>query len=106
MYVVVGHHGLDDKCITVWVTNVTCILFTEGDILRLTSDLFSKSLVGRAHSCDRPFPSLSEVAALGSSRFPGKVRSAENSSDLAMRSCLVLVLAGLCGHSVGGTPLG
>ena len=95
MYVVIGHHGLDDQCITVRVMNVTCILFTEGDIVHLTSDLFGRPLVGRARGPNRPFPGLSEVAVLGSSRFPSEVRSTEDSSNLARSSCLVLVLAGL-----------
>ena len=95
MYVVVGHHGLDDQCITVWVTNVTCVLFTEGDIVRLSSDLFGKLLVGRARCRDQPFPGLSEVAILASLNFSGEVWFAEDSSDLVRRSCLVLVLAGL-----------
>ena len=95
MYVVVGHHGLDDQCITVRVTNVTCVLFTKGDIVCLTSDLFGKPLVRRARGRDRPFLGLSEVAVLGSTLFPGKLWSDEDSSDLARRFCLVLVLAGL-----------
>ena len=95
MYVIVGHHGLDDQCITVRVTNVTCILFTEGDSVRLSSNLFGRLLVGRARGRDLLFPSLSEVAILGSSRFPDEVRSVKDSSNLAMRSCLTLVLAEL-----------
>ena len=95
MYVVVGHYGLDDQCITVRVTNVTCVLFTESDIVHLSSDLFGRPLVGRARGRDRPFLGLSELAVLGSSCFTGEVWSAENSYDLAMRSCLMPVLAGL-----------
>ena len=95
MYVVVGHHGLDDQCITVWVTNMTCVLFTEGDIVHLSSDLFGRPLVERARGCDWPFPSLSEVTILASSLLLGEVRSIEDSSDLARRSCLMLVLMGL-----------
>ena len=75
--------------------NVTCVLSTEGDIVRLTSNLFGRLLVERASDHDRPFPGLSEVAVLGSSRFPSEVRSAEDSSDLVRRPCLVLVLTGL-----------
>ena len=74
---------------------MTCVLVTEGDIVRLTSDLFGRPLVGRACNRDQLFPGLSKVAILGSSRFPGKVRFAEDSSDLARRSCFLLVLEGL-----------
>ena len=87
--------NLDDQCITVRVTNVTCVFFTEEDIVRLTSDLFGRPLVRRACGRDRAFPGLSEVAVLGSSHFLSEVRSTKDSSDLARRSCLVLVLTGL-----------
>ena len=77
------------------MTNVTCVLFIESDIVHLTSDLFGRLLVGRARGRDWPFLSLSEVAVLGSSCFPSEVRFAKDSFDLARRFCLGLVLKGL-----------
>ena len=56
--------------------------------------MISRPLVEKARDRDRPFPRLSEVALLGSSRLPGEVWSAKHSYNLMMRSCLVLVLAG------------
>ena len=95
MYVVVGYHGLENQCIVVRMANVTRFSFTEGDIFRLTSSLLGRLLVGRAHGRNLPFPSLSEVAILGSSHLPSEVWFAEDTFDFARRSCLVLVLAGL-----------
>ena len=95
MYIIVGHHGHDDQRIKVWVTNMMCVIFAEGDSVRLSFDLLGRSLIMRARNRDQPFPGLSEVAILGSSRFPGEVWSTEDSFDLARRSCLLLVLAGL-----------
>ena len=77
------------------MVNVALVSLTEGDIFRLTPSLLGWSLVRRAHSRNRPFPSLSEVAVLGSSRLPGEVRSVEDGSDFTMRSCLALVLVRL-----------
>ena len=88
------------------MANVTYVSLTEGDIFRLTPSLLSRLLVGRAHDRNQPFPSLSEVAVLGSSHLLGEVRSAEDGSDFARRSCLALVLVGLGGRSSGGIPLG
>ena len=95
MYVVVGYHGLDNQCIAVQMANMTRVSFTEGDIFRLTSSLLGRPLVRIAHGRNRPFPSLSEVAVLGSSCFPDEVRSTEDGSDFQRRSCLALVLSGL-----------
>ena len=77
------------------MANVTRVFFTEGDIFCLTSSLLGRPLVEIAHSRNRPFPGLSEVAVLGSSCLPGEARPAEDGSDFTMRSCLVLVFAGL-----------
>ena len=95
MHVVVGYHGLDNQCIVVRMANVMRVSFTEGDIFRLTSSLFGRPLVERAHGCNRPFPGLSDVAILGSSRLPSEVWSIEDGFDFVGRSCLVLVLARL-----------
>ena len=76
---------------------MTHVFFTEGDIFRLTSILLGRLLVGRAHGRNRPFPSLSEVAVLGSSRLFGEEWSAKDGSDFARRSYLALVLTGLGG---------
>ena len=96
MYVVVGYHGLDNQCIAVWMTNVARVFFTEGDIFCLTSSLLCRPLVERAHGHNRPFPGLSKVAVVGSSRLPCKVWSVKDGSDFVRRSCLALVLVGLC----------
>ena len=74
---------------------MTRVSFTEGDIFRLTPSLLGRPLVGRAHSCNRPFPCLSDLAVLGSSHLPCEVWSSEDGSDFARRSCLALVLMGL-----------
>ena len=100
MHIVVGHHGLDDQRITVWVTHMVRVHFIEGDKDHLTSELFGRLLVGRARGQNQPFPCLSEVAVLGPSCFPDEMWSAEDSSDHAGRFCLLLFLTGL------GTPVG
>ena len=66
VYVVIGYHGLDNQCIAVQMVNVTCISLIESDIFHLTLTLLDKSLVGRPHGRNQPFPGLSEVAVLGS----------------------------------------
>ena len=71
---------------------MTCISFTEDDIICLTSVLFGRPLVERACSRDRPFLGLSEVAVLGSSRLSDEVWSTEDYSDLTRRSYLMLVI--------------
>ena len=77
------------------MANVSCVSLTEGDIFHLTSRLLGRLLVRRAHGRNWPFPGLSEVAVLGSSRLPSKVQSVEDGSDFKMRSYLALVLVGL-----------
>ena len=94
MHIVVVYHGLDNQCIAVRMVNLTCVSFTKDDIFHLTFSLLGRPLVGRAHGCDRPYPDLFEVAVLGSSRLSGEVRSIEDGSNLARRSCLALVLVG------------
>ena len=95
LHVVVGHYGLDDQCITMWVTDMAGVHFTKGDAVRLTSELFGRALVGRARGQNRPFPGFSEVAVLGSPCFSSKVWFTEDSSDHTRRFCLLLVLVGL-----------
>ena len=95
VHVVVGHHGLDDQCITMWVMDMACVLFTEGDKVRLTSELFGRPSVRRACGRNWPFIGLSEVVVLGSPHFPGEVWSIEDSSDHTGRFCLLPILAGL-----------
>ena len=70
VHIVVGHHGLDDQRITMWVTDMACVLFIEGDRVYLTSELFGRLSVGKAHGQNRPFPGLFEVAVLGPLYFP------------------------------------
>ena len=77
------------------MANMTRVSFTEGDIFRPTSSLLGRPLVRRVQVSNRPFPGLSEVAVLGSSCFPGEVRSTKDGSDFTKRSYLTLVLAGL-----------
>ena len=90
-----SYHGLDNQCIAVRMAHVSGVSLTEGDIFRLTSSLLGRPLVGRPHGHNRPFPGLSEVAVLGSLRLPSEVQSAEDGSNFARTSCLVLVLMGL-----------
>ena len=52
-------------------------------------------MVERDRGPNQPFPGHSEVAVLGSLRFPGEMWSTKDSSDLKGRSYLVLVLVGL-----------
>ena len=99
VHIVVGHHGLDDQRIAMLVTNMACVLFTKGDRVCLTSELFGRLPAGRIGDWNRPFLGLFEVAVLGSPRFPSKMRSAEDSFDHTERFCLLSVLAGL------GTPV-
>ena len=95
MYVVVGYHGLDNECIVVGMANVTRVFVTECDIFCLTSSLLGRPLVGGVHGRNQPFPGLSEVVALGSSRLRSEVWSAEDCSNFARRFYLTLVLTGL-----------
>ena len=92
MYIVIGDRNLYDQRIAVWVTNVTCVFSAEDDVLHFTPDLFGKPFIRRARDHDRPFLSLSEVAVLSSSCFFGEVWPAEDSSDLARRPSLILVV--------------
>ena len=71
---------------------MTCVFFTEGDVLHFTPDLFGRLLIRRAHGRDRPFLCLSEVAVMSSSHFSGEVWPTEDSSDLARRLGLILVV--------------
>ena len=57
--------------------------------------MLGRPLVRRAPCLNQPFPSLFEVAVLGSLRLPGEVRSTEDGFDFVRRSRLALVLMGL-----------
>ena len=69
------------------------VFFAKGDVLHFTPDLFGKLHIKRARGGDRPFLSLSKVAVLSSSLFFGEVWPVEDSSDLAKRSSLILVVS-------------
>ena len=99
MYVIISYHGLDDQCVAVRVANMVCVLLTKGDIVHLPSELLGRPLVQRVCIYERSFLCFSEIVVLGPSRLPGEVRSTENSPNLAIRSCLALVVAQL-GDSV------
>ena len=69
-----------------------CVFFAEGDVLHFTPDLFGRLLIKRARGRDRPFLCLYEVAILSSPCFSGEVWPIEDSSDLARRPSLILVV--------------
>ena len=77
------------------MANVSCVSLTEGDIFRFTSSLLGMPLVERVHGRNWPFPGLSEVEVLRSSRLLGEVRSTEDGSDFVRRSYLALFLVWL-----------
>ena len=78
-----------------WVMDMAGVTFTEGDQVHPTSKLFGRPLVGRARGRNWPLPGLSEVAVLGSPRFPGEMWLAEDSPYYTGRFCLTSVLMGL-----------
>ena len=71
---------------------MTCVFFTEGNVLHFTHNLFGRPLIRRARGRDRPFLCLSKVAVLSSSCFSSEVWPTEDGSDLARRSGLILVI--------------
>ena len=74
---------------------MVCVLLTKDDIIPLPSILLGRLLVQRVRIHERPFPCLSEIAILGTSRLPDEVRSFKNSPDLARRSRLALAVTRL-----------
>ena len=102
MYIVIGYHGLDDQCVVVWVEDMVCVSLTKSDVIRFPSELLGMPLVRRVCGHDQSFLCFSEIAVLGFLYLPRKIWPIEDSSDLARRSCLTLVVARL-GASVGDT---
>ena len=71
------------------------VSLAESDVIRLPSELFGRPLVRKVRGRNRSFLCFSEITILGSWRFPREVWPVEDSSDLARKSCLTLVVAQL-----------
>ena len=74
---------------------MVCVYLTESDFIHFPSKLLGRPSVQRVCGRDQSFLRLSEIVVLGSSCFPNEVWPAEDSSNLARKSCLPLVVAQL-----------
>ena len=74
------------------LANVVCVLISKGNIIHLPSELLGRPLVRRVRIHEWSFPCFSEIAVLGPSHLPSKMRSTEDSPDFTMWSHLALVI--------------
>ena len=81
MYIVIGHHGRDDQCITVSVANVMHISITGSNVVHIPFELVCRPLVQTVNVGEQSVLGLSKVAISSSPRFSDEMRSSKDGPD-------------------------